>query len=58
MARVASQIRLEEELYAKLKAIADRELRSVNAQMEYFLIRSVEQYERDNPVTARKLERE
>ena len=48
MNKMSSQIRLEERLYEKVKTIAEKELRSMNAQMEYFISRAVEQYERDN----------
>ena len=48
--KMSSQIRLEERLYEKVKSIAEKELRSMNAQMEYFIARAVEQYERDNGV--------
>ena len=48
MPKMSSQIRLEEKLYDKVKAIAEKELRSMNAQMEYFIIRGVENYEIDN----------
>ena len=51
MPKMSSQIRLEESLYDKVKAIAEKELRSMNAQMEYFIIRAVEQYERENGST-------
>ena len=44
MNKVATQIRLDEELYEKLKVIADKEKRSLNAQMEYFLEIGVSAY--------------
>ncbi len=50
MPKMATQIRLDENNYKKLKQIADRELRSLNAQMEYFLIKGVEQYEKENGI--------
>ncbi len=49
MAKIATQIRLEEDTYSKLKRIAELELRSLNAQMEYFIIKGTEQFERENP---------
>ena len=44
----STQIRLNEELYEKLRLISGKELRSLNAQMEYLLIKGVEQYEKEN----------
>ena len=44
----ATQIRLSDETYEKLKIIAGKELRSLNSQMEYFLIRGIERYEEEN----------
>ena len=49
--KIASQIRLDETLYEKLKAIAEKEMRSMNSQMEYLLLKGVEQYERENGPT-------
>lgn len=46
--RIATQIRLDEEIHAKLKYIAETELRSLNAQMEYFILGAVEYYEQVN----------
>ncbi len=46
----ATQIRLNEETYEKLRLISGKELRSFNAQMEYFLIKGVEQYEKENGI--------
>jgi len=42
--KVATQIRLDEELYEKLKEIAEKEKRSLNSQMEYFLQISADSY--------------
>ena len=43
--RVALQLRLSTALHEKIRAIAEKEMRSINAQMEYMLTKSVEQYE-------------
>jgi hypothetical protein len=51
MSKVATQIRLSEDIYAKVKCIANAELRSLNAQMEYFIIKGIESYEADNGLT-------
>ena len=50
MAKMASQIRLNEILSEKIKAIATIEMRTMNAQMEYFLNRAVADYEEANGV--------
>lgn len=46
--RVATQMRFDEILYEKTKAIANEELRSVNAQIEYFMKKGVEAYEAEH----------
>lgn len=48
MSTMATQIRLSDETYEKLKHISSKELRSLNAQMEYFLIKGIENYEKEN----------
>ena len=45
MSKVALQIRLEENTHQKLKQIADEELRSLNAQLEYFVLKGIKEYE-------------
>ena len=45
--RIALQLRLSTALHEKIKSIAEAEMRSINAQMEYFLTKSVEQYEKN-----------
>ncbi len=42
--KVALQIRLDEATYDLLKGIAEDEMRSLNAQMEYFIKKGAEQY--------------
>jgi len=46
--KIATQIRLDETVHSKLKHISDKELRSLNAQMEYFILKGIEAYEREN----------
>lgn len=46
--RVSSQVRINEDVYNKLKAIAKLENRSVNAQLEYFIKKGVEDYIQHN----------
>lgn len=43
--KIATQMRYDEVLYAKTKIIAENELRTVNAQMEYFMKKGIEAYE-------------
>ena len=45
--KVALQLRLDEKAHSKLKVIAERELRSLNSQLEYFIIRGIEVYEKE-----------
>ena len=40
-----TQLRLDELLFEKLKVLARQEMRSFNAQIEYFLMTSVKEYE-------------
>ena len=42
---VAMQLRLREATHLKLKVIARAEMRSLNAQIEYLLQKSIEEYE-------------
>ena len=44
-----TQIRLDDGLHGKLRAIATAEHRSLNNLMEYFLLRQVGEYEREHP---------
>ena len=46
--KFATQIRFEEKTYDKLKIIAEREQRSLNAQMVYFILQSLKEYEKEN----------
>lgn len=49
MAKVALQLRLDEETHAKLKEISEKELRSLNAQIEYFILSGIVHYEKEHP---------
>ena len=54
MAKVATQMRYDAELYEKTRFIAEEELRSVNAQIEYFMKKGIEAYEADHgPIVLR-----
>jgi hypothetical protein len=46
-----SQIRMDQSLYERVKVIASKELRSLNAQIEYFILKGVEQYESEHDST-------
>lgn len=48
IAKVSTQMRYDEILYEKAKIIAERELRSINAQIEYFIKKGIENYEKEN----------
>lgn len=48
ISKSAFQLRLDEDVHQKVKQIAKREFRSLNAQLEYFIVKGIEQYERDN----------
>lgn len=47
MSKVATQMRYDYELYEKTKIIAEAELRSLNAQIEYFMKKGIEAYEKE-----------
>lgn len=48
MAKVQTQMRYDEVLYSKTKIIAEKEFRSLNAQIEYFMKLGVESYEKEH----------
>ncbi len=43
--RIATQVRLDEKTWKKLKIIAQNENRNANSQLEYFMKKGVEAYE-------------
>ena len=43
--KAVSQIRIDKQLFEKLRAIAERENRSMNAQIEFFLRIAVDKYQ-------------
>ena len=45
MAKIAFSFRIEESTYEKIKAKADKEMRSFNAQCEYMLTQMLEREE-------------
>ena len=54
MKKVSLQLRLDTAAHAKIKTIAEYEERTINSQIEYFLKRSIEQYERENSIILSK----
>lgn len=45
---VAFQLRIKESTHRKLRAISSTELRSLNNQIEYFLLKGIADYEAAN----------
>lgn len=45
MPKIATQIRLDEAIHKKAKYISEKELRSLNSQMEYFILKGIEEFE-------------
>lgn len=48
--KVSTQMRYDETLYKKTKIIAENEMRTTNAQLEYFMKLGVEAYEKEHGV--------
>ena len=46
--RIATQVRLDEITYKKMKVIAKMENRNANSQLEYFMKKGVEAYEAEH----------
>ena len=46
--RIATQVRLDEVAYKKMKIIAQRENRNANSQLDYFMKKGVEAYEAEH----------
>lgn len=46
--RISTQIRIDETIWKKVKAIARLESRNANAQLSYFVQKAVEDYERQH----------
>lgn len=50
--KIALQLRLDESTHKKVKSISEKELRSLNSQLEYFILKGVALYEIENgPIT-------
>ena len=48
MAKIATQIRLDEEMHRKINYISEKKFRSLNSHMEYFILKGIEQYEKEH----------
>lgn len=48
MSKVVISLRLNENLHQELKEISEKELRSINAQIEYFILKGIEEYNKNN----------
>lgn len=46
ISKISTNFRINEIAYEKTKIISAKENRSINSQLEYFVIKSVEEYER------------
>jgi len=48
LSKKSTNFRIDEIAYAKTKVIAKNERRSINSQLEYFVIKGIEEYENKN----------
>ena len=46
LSKVSTNFRIDEHIYEKTKKIASKEKRSINSQMEYFVLKGVDAYEK------------
>lgn len=46
--KMSTQIRLDEELYLKVKYLAEHDFRSLNSQLEYLIFLSIKNYEKEH----------
>ena len=46
--KVALQVRLDEKDHAKLRIVAEEDVRSLTSQIEYFVIKGIQKYEQEN----------
>ena len=51
--RKKTMLRISDDLYEKIKVIAEKEKRSVNSQMEIFLEKSAKEYEEKNNIAGK-----
>lgn len=48
MSKIVISLRLNEKLHQELKEVSEKELRSINAQIEYFILKGIEDYKKNN----------
>ena len=48
--KVALQVRLDAKVHANLRIVAEEEVRSLNSQIEYFVIKGIQKYEQENGI--------
>lgn len=48
MSKIVISLRLNENLHQEIKEISEKELRSINAQIEYFILKGIEDYKKNN----------
>lgn len=46
--KVALQLRIDETMHKKVKFISSKELRSLNSQLEYFILKGIAEFEKQN----------
>ena len=46
--KMSTNFRIDENAYKKIKLIAKNEKRSINSQMEYFVVKGIKEYEEIN----------
>ena len=55
MPKVQYTIRVDEKYYDEVKIIAKKEIRSINNLFEYFIIKGVEEYKKNNKLDEIKI---
>ena len=48
LSKISTNFRIDEIVYKKTRVIAKKENRSINSQLEYFVIKEVREYEKMN----------
>ena len=48
LSKMSTNFRIDEDAYQKTKVIAKNEKRSINSQLEYFVIKGIKEYENIN----------
>lgn len=48
MAKTQLTFRIDEAYFEKVKFIAEKEMRSTNGQIEYFVAKAIDEYEKEN----------